>query len=147
MSAMRERIKSLLAAARGNQLLWQIIRFGIVGGTAAVIDWCVLALCVRVLGLDSILSNVIAFLVSTPYNYWMSTRFVFDFKGSQNPRRLFVVFLILAAVGLGINELTMWVGDKLLSFDPLVVKLAGIVLAAVFNFITRKQILERKEQP
>ena len=56
-------------------------------------------------------------------------------------------FLILAAVGLGINEFTMWVGDKLLSFDPLVVKLAGIVLAAVFNFITRKQILERKEQP
>ena len=141
---MKNWIGRLLQAASKGTLLGQIIRFGIVGGIAAVIDWGVLAICVRVLHMDSILSNVIAFLVSVPCNYWMSVKFVFDVNRSADRRRVFLVFLLLAVVGLGINELTMWVGDKRLSLDPLAVKIAGIVLAAIFNFITRKLIFERK---
>ena len=135
----------LIEWVRGHKLLLQLFRFGVVGGTAAVLDWCVLALCVRVLGMDSIVSNVIAFLVAAPYNYWASTRYVFDFRGRKDSRELFVLFVVLVAVGLGINELVMYVGDRVLSFDPLVVKVAGIVLAAVFNFVTRKLILEKRK--
>ncbi len=39
----------------------------------------------------------------------------------------------------------MLIGDKLLHFDPLIVKVAGIILAAIFNFFTRKLIMEKKK--
>ena len=143
---MAERFDRLRQAAKSNALIAQIARFGVVGVIAAAIDWGVLALCVRGLGMDSIVSNVIAFLVSAPCNYWMSTRFVFDFDPRRDTKRLFLVFLVLAVLGLGINELVMWVGDKRMALDPLLVKITGIVLAAVFSFITRKLILEKREK-
>ena len=143
---MRGIFKRLLEQVRSGVLLAQLVRFAVVGGIAAVIDWGVLAICVRILGIDSIVSNVIAFLVSVPCNYWMSVRFVFDVDRGSDRRRLFWEFMILAAAGLGINELIMWVGDKLLSLDPLLVKVAGIAVAGVFNFITRKLVLEKRRE-
>ena len=47
--------------------------------------------------------------------------------------------------GFIVNEITMFIGDKLLHFDPLIVKVVGIILAAIFNFFTRKLIMEKKK--
>ena len=53
--------------------------------------------------------------------------------------------MCLAAVGFAINQLVMYVGNKILGYDPLIVKVAGIALAAIFNFFSRKLILEKKK--
>ena len=120
--------------------------FGIAGGTTSIIDWGVLAICVRVFHIDSILANVIAFIVSAPYNYWANAKFVFDFDKSKGGKRVFATFVALAFVGFLINEIVMYVGDKVLHFDPLLVKIAGIALAAIFNFLSRKLILEKRPE-
>ena len=39
----------------------------------------------------------------------------------------------------------MFLGNKVLGYDPLIVKVAGIALAAIFNFFSRKLILEKKK--
>ena len=94
--------------------------------------------------MDSMVSNIFAFLISVTYNYWANAKFVFDFDESKGKKRVFITFVCLAAVGFGINELVMWLGDKVLHYDPLLVKIAGIALAAIFNFFSRKLILEKK---
>ena len=145
-----QKIKKLLKIVFSREFILQVIKFGIAGGTTSIIDWGVLAICVRVLHMDSMVSNIFAFAISVTYNYWANAKFVFDFDESKGKKRVDEqqdVFRVvcLAAVGFGINELVMWLGDKVLHYDPLLVKVAGIALAAIFNFFSRKLILEKKK--
>ncbi|MCQ2553672.1 MAG: GtrA family protein [Clostridia bacterium] len=128
-----------------NKLFRQIFNFGIVGGTSAVVDWGVLSFCVKVLNLNPILSNVISFIVSTVFGYWANAKFVFRFDESKGKLRLFIDFTALSALGLVVNEIVMLIGYNLLGYDPMIVKVFGIAFASVFNFISRKLVLESKE--
>ena len=142
-----EKIKKLLKIVFSREFIKQVIMFGIAGGTTSIIDWGVLAVCVRFLHMDSMISNVFAFAISVTYNYWANAKFVFDFDESKGKKRVFIIFVCLAAVGFAINQLVMYVGNKILGYDPLIVKVAGIALAAIFNFFSRKLLLEKKKTP
>ena len=144
---MGDLIKKLFKMLTDKEFILQVIKFGIIGVTTSVLDWCILALFVRVFHVDSMVGNVFSFILSTIYSFWANSKFVFDFDKSKGRKRLFISFFLLACVGLLINEATMLVGDKILHFDPLIVKVAGILLAAIFNFITRKLLLEKKKAP
>ena len=74
-------------------------------------------------------------------------KFVFDFDESKGKKRVFIIFVCLAAVGFAINQIVMFLGNKVLGYDPLIVKVAGIALAAIFNFFSRKLLLEKKKAP
>ena len=142
---MKEKIKQLFKIVFSKEFITQVVMFGIAGGTTSIIDWGVLAICVRFLKMDPILGNVFSFLISVTYNYWANAKFVFKFDNSKGKGRVFVTFVALAAVGFFINQATMYVGNKLLHYDPLIVKVAGIALAAIFNFFSRKLLLEQKK--
>ena len=139
------KIKKLLKIVFSKEFILQVIKFGIAGGTTSIIDWGVLAVCVRLLHMDSMVSNIFAFAISVTYNYWANAKFVFDFDNSKGKKRVFIIFVCLAAVGFAINQIVMYLGNKVLGYDPLIVKVAGIALAAIFNFFSRKLILEKKK--
>ena len=141
---MKEKIKRLFQIVFSKKFITQVFMFGIAGGTTSIIDWGVLAFCVRVLHMDSMVSNFFSFGISVIYNYWANDKFVFKFDKSKGKWRVFFRFVALAAVGLLINQIVMYIGNKVLEFDPLIVKVAGIALAAIFNFFSRKFILEKK---
>ena len=79
-----QKIKKLLKIVFSKEFILQVIKFGIAGGTTSIIDWGVLAICVRVLHMDSMVSNIFAFAISVTYNYWANAKFVFDFDKSTN---------------------------------------------------------------
>ena len=133
---MKEKIVKLFKIVFSKEFITQVIMFGIAGGTTSIIDWGVLAICVRFLNMDPILGNVFAFIISVTYNYWANAKFVFKFDNSKGKARVFIIFVALAFVGFLINQATMYVGNKLLNYDPLIVKVAGIALAAIFNFFS-----------
>ena len=142
---MKDKIVKLFKIVFSREFITQVVMFGIAGGTTAIIDWGVLAICVRLLHMDPILGNVFSFLISVTYNYWANAKFVFKFDNSKGKGRVDSTFVALAAVGFFINQATMLVGNKLLHYDPLIVKVAGIALAAIFNFFSRKLLLEQKK--
>ena len=142
---MKEKITKLFKIVFSKKFITQVLLFGVAGGTTSIIDWGVLAFCVRVLHMDSKVSNFFSFGISVVYNYWANDKFVFKFDKSKGKFRVFARFVCLAAVGLLINQIVMYLGNKVLGFDPLIVKVAGIALAAIFNFFSRKFILENKE--
>ena len=129
-----------------KEFILQVIKFGIIGVITSVLDWCILALFVRIFHVDSMVGNIFSFCLSTIFSFWANSRFVFEFDNSKGKKRVFIIFFLLAIGGLIINEVTMLIGDKWLHFDPLIVKIVGILLAAVFNFISRKVILEKKKE-
>ena len=125
-----------------NKLFGQIMRFGVVGDIAFVIDYSILILCKEVFGLSVLLSSAIAFSVSTIFNYIMSIKWVFDIDKKKNEKRNFILFVIFSVIGLGLTELIMWLGTDILSINYLIVKVFATGVVMIFNFITRKLLLE-----
>lgn len=124
-----------------KKLINQILKFGVVGGIAFVIDYGILFLLAKVLGLNELISAAISFIVSLTFNYFLSTKWVFEAK-KQTPKEV-IIFVLLSVVGLGINEVLIYLGTKKLGIDVMIVKLFATAIVMVYNFITRKLIIEK----
>ncbi len=124
-----------------KKLINQILKFGVVGGIAFVIDYGILFLLAKVLGLNELISAAISFIISLTFNYFLSTKWVFDAK-KQTPKEV-IIFVLLSVVGLGINEVLIYLGTKKLGIDVMIVKLFATAIVMVYNFITRKLIIEK----
>lgn len=124
-----------------KKLINQILKFGVVGGIAFVIDYGILFLLAKVVGLNELISAAISFIISLTFNYFLSTKWVFEAK-KQTPKEV-IIFVLLSVVGLGINEVLIYLGTKKLGIDVMIIKLFATAIVMVYNFITRKLILEK----
>ena len=124
-----------------KKLINQILKFGVVGGIAFVIDYGILFLLAKVIGLNELISAAISFIISLTFNYFLSTKWVFEAK-KQTPKEV-IIFVLLSVVGLGINEVLIYLGTKKLGIDVMIVKLFATEIEKVYNLITRKLILEK----
>lgn len=129
------------------KLLNQIARFGLVGVIAFVIDYAVLLFLTEVCFVHYLISSAAAFLVSVIFNYILSIAFVFETDKNQRKTTQFTLFTLMSAGGLGINQLMMWLLSDLLFIPYQLSKFAATAVVMVYNFITRKLFLERKERP
>lgn len=125
-----------------NKLLNQILKFGLVGGTAFVIDYVLLYLCTEFLHIHYLISSIISFTVSVIFNYILSIKWVFDVKKKQDVKD-FVIFIILSVIGLGINSLIMYVMVEKFGVYYMFSKIVSTAVVMVYNFITRKIFVEK----
>lgn len=124
-------------------MILQLIKFGIVGVIAAIVDVGVLVLLKELLYVDVLLASAISFCVSVTVNYLLSMSFVFKSK-KQSKVKEFVLFVLLSIGGLCLNQFILWVGVKFTTVYYLVVKIFAMVIVPIYNFITRKIFLEEK---
>ncbi len=122
----------------------QIIKFGIVGVIATLVDLGVLVVLKELLGIDVLIASTISFCASVAVNYILSMAFVFKSK-NQSKVKEFIIFILLSAGGLLLNELVLWFGVTFTSIHYMAIKVFAMVLVSVYNFITRKIFLESKE--
>ncbi len=125
-----------------NKLLNQILKFGLVGGTAFVIDYVLLYFCTEFLHIHYLISSIISFTVSVIFNYILSIKWVFDVKKKQDVKD-FVIFIILSVIGLGINSLIMYVMVEKFEVYYMLSKIVSTAVVMVYNFITRKIFVEK----
>ncbi|MBQ4160947.1 MAG: GtrA family protein [Clostridia bacterium] len=125
------------------QVILQLIKFGIVGVIAAIVDVGVLVFLKELLYVDVLLASAISFCVSVTVNYLLSMSFVFKSK-KQSKVKEFVLFVLLSIGGLCLNQFILWVGVKFTTVYYLVVKIFAMVIVPIYNFITRKIFLEEK---
>ena len=131
-----------------RKLIEQILKFGVVGVVAFLIDYGVLMLLSQLLGMDPVLSAGISFCVSVVFNYVASMRFVFTHRDDMSRQREFVIFIVLSVVGLIINELCMIAGVSVLGDSALAVtatKVFATAVVMVWNFVSRKRWLDAGE--
>ena len=132
-----------------GKLIQQFLKFGVVGVIAFVIDYGVLMLLSQVFGMDPVLAAGISFCVSVIFNYLASMRYVFTHREDLSRGREFVIFIVLSAIGLVINEACMAAGVALLGTSALMVtvtKLFATALVMVWNFVSRKKWLDGGNQ-
>ncbi len=125
-----------------KKLFAQIMKFGVVGVIAFIIDYGLLALLTEVFGINYLVSATISFTASVIFNYLASMRYVFTHKEGMSRRREFVIFVALSAAGLVINNLCMWAGVELLGVHYLITKIGATFIVMVWNFVTRKIFLD-----
>lgn len=93
-----------------KKIINQLIKFGVVGGIAFLIDYIILYICTDFLGVYYLISSLISFSISTIFNYYASVNWVFDVDENKSNTRKFTLFIIFSVIGLGINQLIMWLG-------------------------------------
>lgn len=125
-----------------KKLVNQIIKFGLVGGIAFVIDYGLLYICTEWFGIYYFVSSIISFSVSVIFNYIASIIWVFDVDQEKSKTKNFIIFIGLSIVGLGINQVIMWYGVEVLYLHYMLIKLLATVIVMIFNFVTRKMFLE-----
>lgn len=128
-----------------KKLFSQLIKFGLVGGIAFLIDYGIMVFLTEVFKIPSLISAAISFTVSVIFNYISSVKWVFDVDKEKNSKtKELVVFILLSIVGLGINELIMWIMDKEFGIYYMISKIVATIVVMCYNFITRKLFLEKK---
>ena len=104
-----------------GKLVQQFMKFGVVGVIAFVIDYGLMVALTELAGVNYLISATISFTVSVVFNYLASMRYV---------------------IGLGVNDLLMWLGSSVLGVSYLIVKLVATAIVMVYNFVTRKIFLD-----
>lgn len=136
-------------------LIGQIVKFGFVGVLCFLIDFILYTGC-NAAGVPYLISGVIGFTVSVAVNYVLSMKYVFRRREDLSRNQEFTVFVLLSAGGLLLNEVLLYIGiDGIYEHNPAiqaavaagtaetVVKLWATGIVMVYNFVTRKIILEK----
>ena len=130
-----------------KKLLKQFAKFGVVGVIAFIIDYGLMVLLTEAFGVNYLISATISFTVSVIFNYLASMRYVFTHKDGMSRRREFVIFVVLSVIGLGLNDLLMWIATGLVGISYLISKIFATAVVMVYNFVTRKVFLDAGDEP
>ena len=112
----------------------QFIMFAGVGAIGTVGHYLVLILMVQVGGAAPLTGSTCGFLVGAFINYLLNYRFTFESK--KEHKEALAKFMVVAALGFGLNAAIMFLGTEVLRLHYFGVQLVatGIVLVSNFAF-------------
>ena len=130
-----------------KKLIHQLMKFGVVGIIAFFIDYGLLFVLTEFGGINYLVSATISFTASVIFNYIASMRYVFTHKEDMSRRKEFVIFVVLSAIGLVINNVCMWAGVEIFGIHYMITKIGATAIVMVWNFVTRKIFLDAGDAP
>lgn len=125
-------------------LLKQLIKFGIVGVISTLLDYGLMVLFTEVFDVHYLLSSTLSYAISLVFNYLASMKYVFHSKEGMSRSKEFIIFTVLCLMGMGLNQLVLWLIVEQLGIDYRISKILATGVVMVWNFVTRKIFLEEK---
>jgi len=126
--------------------VYQLFRYGFVGGVAFVADYGLLWVLTEKADLQYLVSAAVAFVAGLTVNYLLSNLIVFKTHRLASRWAEFAVFAIIGVIGLGLNEAIMYCCSDLIGIHYMVSKLVSTVTVFFWNFFARKLTLFSKKQ-
>ncbi len=138
---------NLLHLKKYTKTFQQLAKFFIVGCTNTAINWIIFALMLGALPIPdevtkSVVASAIAFAISTIFNFWASTTWVFNTTTEKTRRRLFVEFAVFNGIAFLAFDEALLAFLVSAGWHPMIAKVLTTAFGMVFNFITRKMFLE-----
>lgn len=124
----------------------EFFRYVLIGGTAFVIDFLVLAIFNEFIFNEKYLylSVFIGYLAGLVFNFFFSCGYVFKdgFKKIKNNEfKCFTIFAIIGIFGLGLTELLMHIFVSIFILDYMLSKILTGGIVMFWNYIARKVII------
>ena len=134
----------------------EIIRFALTGGICFLVELGVLILLKGRFEIDTLIATPIAFLISVILNYLLCVAWVF--RGAKNRGTgAKAGFLITSLIGLGLNELLMFLFRLILGEDAVILTLGSrtinmyvlnkclaTLIVMIWNYFSKRAVLYRK---
>lgn len=119
----------------------RLLRFALVGGTATLLQFLLLALFVELLHTAEVAASAASFALSAGFNYWLNYHFTFSSRKSHAqtlPR-----FVLVALLGLGVNTASFAALLTVLHYLAAQVVATGVTLLC--NFTLHQYWIYRRE--
>jgi putative flippase GtrA len=118
-------------------MFFKFLKFGITGLTGMVIDFSITFLLKEKLKVHRYLANSAGFTAAATSNYFLNRIWTFQ---SSNPRVIteYGSFFIISLIGLGINNLFLYIFEK--KFKFYMAKLFAIGVTMLWNFFANYYI-------
>jgi len=119
--------------------LFKFIKFGIVGFSGLFVDFGITYICKEWLKIQKYISNSIGFTIAATSNYILNR--VWTFK-SQDPNIAleYTEFLAISLIGLGLNNLILWIIHSRFGMNFYLSKLFAIGVVTIWNFLANYYI-------
>ena len=119
-----------------KRVLFEMLRYGLVGGASTVVDYLVYLTLTRLVGLLELDANIFAYLAGHVVSFFGNRLFTFRSTtaalGSQYWKYWFV-----SLVGLGISQLVLYLG-LMMGWHDLWAKAAAVLLAGLWNYLMHR---------
>jgi len=116
----------------------EMLRFAVAGGSSFVADYILLYICTEWFGFHYLHSAAISFTVSVLINYWLCVIFVFTGAGKQTGRQA-ALFIGSSIVGLGINQVCMWLFVEKIGLHYMVAKIGATFIVMFWNYVMKRK--------
>lgn len=118
----------------------EILRFLVVGGAGFLFEYALLFILTEYGGIPYLWSSGIAFTTSAVLNYWLCVVYVFHGAGKQS-RQQKLLFFVTSFIGLGINQLCMWLLVDGLGLYYMIAKIFASAVVTVWNYIMKHKVI------
>jgi putative flippase GtrA len=119
----------------------QLIRYTIVGGFAFLIDFSLLYLLAKCVGLHYIVSASISFIAGLLTNYFISVKWVFTASKIKNRKLEFLFFALIGIIGLILNDIFLYIFTDVFKIYLMYSKIISAALIYLWNFFARKYLI------
>ena len=114
-------------------LFSKLLKFGIVGCSGMIIDFGLTYLCKEILKINKFVSNGIGFILAATSNYFLNRNWTFNSQ-SEDIGIQYAQFMIVSAIGLGINSLVLFLLNEKLKWNFYFSKVIAIAITTIWNF-------------
>jgi putative flippase GtrA len=118
----------------------QFARFLLVGGFTALIDFLLLVLFVEAFSVYYLVASGASFIVGLILNYLLSRSWIFQ-GGKYRQVIEFLGFCVGGSIGLGLNQIVLFMFVDHFSLDYRLSKIISIALVTFWNFLTKKYLV------
>ena len=123
----------------------RIVRYALVGGTAAIVDFVIFLVFAKLMGFNYLWVGGIGFVISTAVNYVLSVRHVFSAGARFNRKTEIAMVFAVSLVGLAFNQLILYVGIGRLGPEMLLTKVFATGSVFLWNYTARNHFVFRQQ--
>jgi putative flippase GtrA len=128
---------------KNSHRLVELLRYFLVSLVSLGVDFALLYTLTELAGLHYLVSAVFSYLAGLVVNYLLSTYWVFAKRRLSNRAAEFSVFALVGVIGLGVNELLMWVFTGVLLLHYMISRVFAAGIGYVWKYFVRKRLLFR----
>lgn len=114
----------------------RFIKFGLVGVLNTIINW-ILFILLNSMGIYYIISNIIAYSISTLNSYLWNSKWVFKYTG-DNVNQTTFKFIILNIIGLVLNTIILFLLVDIIKLPKIIALIIATGIVMILNYFINK---------